>query len=217
MRAGDEPFVRLRGAVVVSGRFPLLSGVDLDVERASLTVLTGANGAGKTSLLRLLGGLVALSAGEGRVAGVDLARGDRRELRRRVGWLGHEGSFYDDLSARENLTFAARALRLPVGGLDEALARVGLERRAATPSRALSAGQRRRLALAWLLLRRAELWLLDEPYAALDDEARRLFDDVIDAAMAGGATVVVSAHQALGVRRPATLVNLVGGRVEGAL
>ena len=217
MDTGDEPFIRLRGAVVVAGGFPLLSGVDLDIERASLTVLTGANGAGKTSLLRLLGGLVALSAGTGRVAGVDLATGDRRELRRRVGWLGHEGSFYDDLTARENLTFAARALRLPLGGLDEALLRVGLSHRATTPAKALSAGQRRRLALAWLLVRRAELWLLDEPYAALDDEARRLFDDVIDAAMAGGATVVVSAHQALGVRHPATLVNLVGGRVEGAL
>ena len=217
MDVADGAFVRLRGAVVVTGGFPLLSGVDLDIERASLTVLTGANGAGKTSLLRLLGGLAPLSAGEGRVAGVDLARGERRDLRRRVGWLGHEGSFYDDLSAKENLTFAARALRLHVGGLDQALARVGLAGRAATPSRALSAGQRRRLALAWLLVRRAELWLLDEPYAALDDEGRVLFDDVIDAAIEGGATVVLSAHQAFGARRPATLVRLAGGRVgEGS-
>ena len=213
MDTGDEPFVRLRGAVVVAGGFPLLSGVDLDIERASLTVLTGPNGAGKTSLLGLLGGLYALSHGEGRVAGVDLARGDRRELRRRVGWLGHEGSFYDDLSVRENLTFAARALRLSLEGLDGALARVGLAERAEIPAKALSAGQRRRLGLAWLLLRRAPLWLLDEPYAALDDEARDLFDNVIDAALEGGATIVVSAHQALGARRAATVVSLVGGRV----
>ena len=217
MSPGDDPFVRLRGAVVVAGGFPLLSGVDLDIERASLTVVTGANGAGKTSLLRRLGGLAALSAGAGCVAGVDLATGDRRELRRRVGWLGHEGSFYDDLTARENLTFAARALRLSLGGLDEALARVGLAHRDATPARALSAGQRRRLALAWLLVRRAELWLLDEPYAALDDEARMLFDEVIDAAVGGSATVVVSAHQALGVRRAARVVRLSGGHVgEGS-
>ena len=214
MDAGDEPFIALRGAVVVAGGFPLLSGVDLDVERASLTVLTGPNGAGKTSLLRLLGGLVPLSAGQGHVAGVDLVRGDRRELRRRVGWLGHEGSFYDDLSAKENLTFAARALGRPTDGLDEALARVGLSSRAATPSRSLSAGQRRRLGLAWLVVRRAPLWLLDEPYAALDDDARLLFDDVIDAAVEGGATVVVSAHQALGARRAARTVALAGGRLE---
>jgi heme ABC exporter ATP-binding subunit CcmA len=214
MDAGDEPLARLRGAVVVAGGFPLLSGVDLDLERGSLTVLTGPNGAGKTSLLRLLGGMVALSAGEGRVAGVDLARGNRRDLRRRVGWLGHEGSFYDDLTVRENLTFAARALRLPLEGLDEALARVGLTSRSDTPARALSAGQRRRLALAWLLVRRAPLWLLDEPYAALDESARVLFDDVIEAALEGGATVVVSAHQAIGARRAATVLALAGGRVE---
>lgn len=216
MESGDEPLVRLRGAVVVTGGFPLLSGVDLDVERASLTVLTGPNGAGKTSLLRLLGGLLALSAGEGRVAGVDLATGDRRDLRRRVGWLGHEGSFYDDLTVRENLTFAARALGLGREGLDEALSRVGLAARAETPARDLSAGQRRRLGLAWLLVRRAPLWLLDEPYAALDDEARGFFDDVIDAALEGGATVVVSAHQTLSVRRRASVVSLVGGRVGEA-
>ena len=213
MDAGDEPFVRLRGAVVVAGGFPLLSGVDLNIERASLTVLTGPNGAGKTSLLRLLGGLVALSAGEGRVAGVDLARASRRELRRLVGWLGHEGSFYDDLTATENLSFAARALGLPLDGIGSALAHVGLSARADTPARALSAGQRRRLALAWLLVRRAPLWLLDEPYAALDDEGRVVFDDVIDAALEGGATVVVSAHQALGSRGAATVLALAGGRI----
>ena len=103
--------VTLSNAVVMHNDFALLSGVDLTVEMGSLVVLTGANGAGKTSLLRLLGGLVGLSDGEGVVAGVSLRSGDRSELRRRVGWLGHEGSFYRDLSVLENLTFAARALR----------------------------------------------------------------------------------------------------------
>jgi ABC-type multidrug transport system ATPase subunit len=73
--------------------FPLLSGVDLELHSSSLTVLVGANGAGKTSLLRLLAGLIGLNAGEGSVLGLDLATVDRRQLRRRVGWLGHEGSF----------------------------------------------------------------------------------------------------------------------------
>lgn len=205
--------VHLAGAVVVSRGFPLLAGVDLDIARATLTVLSGPNGAGKTSLLRLLGGLVALSSGDGRVAGIDLARGERRELRRSVGWLGHEGSFYDDLSVRENLTFAARALERPLNGLDEALERVGLATRSNTPTRLLSAGQRRRLALAWLLVRRAPLWLLDEPYASLDDEARTLFDDVIGVALDAGATVVVSAHQNLGVARESRVVCLAGGRI----
>jgi ABC-2 type transport system ATP-binding protein len=127
----------LRDAVVLANGFPLLSGVDVEIEPASLTVLTGANGAGKTSLLRLLGGLVALNAGEGSVLGIDLVRGDRRQLRRRVGWLGHEGSFYDDLTVRENLTFAAKALGRPLDDLRVALARMGLASRADTTTKEL--------------------------------------------------------------------------------
>ena len=129
---GDQVVVRLVNAVVMSNGFPLLSGVDLEVERGSLVVVTGANGAGKTSLLRLLGGLDTLTSGAGDVAGVDLVNGDLRLLRRRVGWLGHEGSFYADLSVRENLVFAARALERPLGDVETALERVGLGHRAET-------------------------------------------------------------------------------------
>ncbi|HVB71354.1 MAG TPA: heme ABC exporter ATP-binding protein CcmA [Acidimicrobiales bacterium] len=214
MEISAAPVVTLRDAVVLLNDFPLLSGVTLDVPGASLTVVTGPNGAGKTSLLMLLGGLVRLSRGTGVVAGVDLASGDLRELRRRVGWLGHEGSFYDDLSARENLVFAARALERPVDLIGPALERVGLSRRANSPARRLSAGQRRRLGLAWLLVRRPALWLLDEPYASLDDEGREFFDDLIGDVVDAGATVLVSAHDPLRAEhlRPRA-VSLVGGRV----
>ena len=133
----------------MSAGFPLLSGVDLEIERGTLNVVTGANSAGKTSLLRLLGGLDALTSGDGVVAGIDLATGDRRQLRRRVGWLGHEGSFYSDLTVRENLTFAARALERPLDEVASALDRVGLGHRLDTMTKQLSAGQRRRLGLAW--------------------------------------------------------------------
>jgi heme exporter protein A len=209
-----SPAVSLRDAVALINDFPLLSGVTLEVPAATLTVVTGANGAGKTSLLMLLGGLVRLTRGAGVVAGVDLASGDLRELRRRVGWLGHEGSFYDDLTARENLIFAARALERPLDLIDPALERVGLARRAASPARRLSAGQRRRLGLAWLLVRRPALWLLDEPYASLDDEGRGFFDALIGDVVDAGATVVVSAHDPLrsALLCPRTVV-LAGGRV----
>jgi heme ABC exporter ATP-binding subunit CcmA len=212
--AGDRRVVHLVNAVVLSQGFPLLSGVDLEIERGTLNVVTGANGAGKTSLLRLVGGLDPLSSGAGTVAGVDLATGDRRLLRRRVGWLGHEGSFYGDLSVRENLTFAARALERPLLDVDAAIERVGLAHRGDTVTKQLSAGQRRRLGLAWLLVRRPELWLLDEPYASLDDAGREFFDALLADVIAGGATVVVSAHDPL---RSTTLaprtLHMVGGRV----
>src|SRR5580658_683828 len=128
----------------MSGGFPLLSGVEVELRSSSLTVLVGANGAGKTSLLRLLAGLIGLSAGEGTVLDMDLATVDRRQLRRRVGWLGHEGSFYDDLTVAENLTFAAKALGRPVGELSNVLERVDLSGRRDTVAKQLSAGQRRR-------------------------------------------------------------------------
>ncbi len=208
--------VELADAVVVSRGFPLLAGVDLSVEAGTLSVIVGANGAGKTSLLRLLAGLEQLAGGRAVVAGVDLARGDRRQLRRRVGWLGHDGSFYDDLSVEENLRFAARALERPTSSVAPALARVGLDARSTTLARRLSAGQRRRLALAWLLVRRAELWLLDEPYASLDDDGRTLLDDLLVDVVASGATVVASAHDPLRTRQASRTLTMAGGRIVGA-
>jgi heme ABC exporter ATP-binding subunit CcmA len=206
--------VLLRGAVSMASGFPLLSGVDLELHSSSLTVLVGANGAGKTSLLRLLAGLAGLSAGEGSVLGLDLATVDRRQLRRRVGWLGHEGSFYDDLTVAENLTFAAKALERPIDELATVLERVELSARRDIVAKRLSAGQRRRLGLAWLLLRRPELWLLDEPYASLDDEGRTFFDALLTDVVARGATVIVSAHDPLRSTQlhPRTLL-MAGGRI----
>jgi ABC-type multidrug transport system ATPase subunit len=200
---GDIDVVRLHDAVVLSSGFPLLSGVDLRIGAGSLSVVTGANGAGKTS-------------GVATVAGIDLAEGDPRQLRRRVGWLGHEGSFYDDLSVRENLVFAARALDRPTSEIGSVVERVGLSHRIDTTTRQLSAGQRRRLGLAWLLLRRPELWLLDEPYASLDDDGRTFFDALLGDVVASGATVVVSAHDPLrsAALNPRTIL-LAGGRVVG--
>jgi len=211
----SDPLVHLVDAVVFANGFPLLSGVDLDVAPGTLNVVTGANGAGKTSLLRLLAGLVPLSSGEGSVCGIDLARGDLRQLRRRVGWLGHEGSFYADLSVAENLRFCATALDRPISQIDVVLERVGLRARANTITKQLSAGQRRRLGLAWLLLRRAELWLLDEPYASLDDQGREFFDDLLADVTGAGATVLVSAHDPLrSARLNVASIHLAGGRVQ---
>jgi heme exporter protein A len=197
----------------MSNGYPLLSGATMRVTEPSVTVITGGNGAGKTSVLRLVGGLSPLARGRAEVLGLDLATCDRRQLRRRVGWLGHEGSFYDDLTVRDNLTFAARSLDRPVTDIAPALERVNLTLRADTITRRLSAGQRRRMGLAWLLVRRPSLWLLDEPYASLDSDGRRFLDALLRDVVASGVAVVVSSHDPLGdVSLADHTLEMAGGR-----
>src|SRR5271166_6988499 len=186
------PAVRFHAAVALAGRFPALSGVDLTVAPGEVVVVVGPNGAGKTSLLRACAGLLAVTSGEAMVLGHDL-RGERADVRRRVGLLGHAAPLYDELSAAENVRFAVRALGLPVQGADEALERLGLTGRLRTTAAGrLSAGQRRRVALAALLARRPALWLLDEPHAGLDAPSRQLLGQLIAEAVAEGATVLLS-------------------------
>lgn len=205
------PLATLRHAVVTAGSFPLLTDVTATFDRGQVYVITGPNGAGKTSLLRVLAGLEPLARGEGNVLGYDLTTPQRREVRRHVGWLGHEGSFYDELTVAENLEFAIRATNSDRARLDEAIELVGLSERRHVRAKSLSAGQRRRVGLAWLLVRRAELWLLDEPYASLDEDGRRTFDEVLRAATSSGSTVVLTSHDAIGASVPLSYVALRGG------
>src|SRR4029077_9387731 len=99
-----EPVVHFRAAVSLLGRFPALAGVDLDVQRGSITLVHGPNGAGKTTLLRTCAGLVAVVAGEATVLGRDLRdRQDRHAVRRHVGLLGHATALYDDMTVADNV------------------------------------------------------------------------------------------------------------------
>ncbi|HTW11000.1 MAG TPA: heme ABC exporter ATP-binding protein CcmA [Acidimicrobiales bacterium] len=189
--------VRFRGVVALAARYPLLAGADLDVAVGEVVVVRGANGAGKTSLLRAMAGLLPLVAGEASVLGLDPTV-DARRLRPLVGLLGHRNGLYEDLSAEQNVMFAARAERRPKADVQSALARLGFDRRvAATPAAKLSAGQRRRLALATVLVRQPRLWLLDEPHAGLDAHHRQLLDELLDEVAASGATVVLASHEQL--------------------
>ena len=190
-----DPVIRLRSAVALAGRFPVLAGVDLDVWPSEIVLLQGANGAGKTSILRACAGLLRVVAGEAVVLGVDLTA-DPRPVRRRVGLLGHASALYDDLSVADNLTFAVRAAGGDRRRVAPALERLGLlGRLPSTPLAALSAGQRRRVALAVLVARDPELWLLDEPHAGLDAEHRDLLDALALDATARGRTVVLASHE----------------------
>ena len=194
------PALRLSRAVVLLGRFPALAGADLLVERGEIVHLTGPNGAGKTTLLRTCAGLHALADGEAEVLGVDLrTAAGRRAVRRRVGLLGPAGFLYDDLTVAENVRFALKAAAVDgaVAKADEAMRRLGLHGRLRDVTVAkLSTGQRRRTALAAVVARRPELWLLDEPHAGLDADGRELVDELVHDAVAGGATVVFASHEA---------------------
>lgn len=210
------PVVHLRAAVALAGRFPALAGVDLSVDQGEVVVVMGPNGAGKTSLLRACAGLMPVTSGEAVVLGVDL-RADHTSVRRYVGLLGHAAPLYDDLNAAENVRFAARALGLPASRADAALDRVDLNGRLrTTPAGRLSAGQRRRVALAALVARRPALWLLDEPHAGLDAGSRTVLGRLVAEAVADGASVLLSSHEPqLSVPLADRVVTMGGGRVTG--
>lgn len=187
--------VRLEGAVAVLGGFPALAGADLSVSRGEIVLLKGPNGAGKTSLLRVCAGLLPLERGKGHVLGLDLD-GERDAVRARTGLLGHQNGLYLDLTVAQNVAFWARMVG---AGDDEVAAAMRTTRvdgrLAGVRASQLSAGQRRRTALASLVVRRAELWLLDEPHAGLDAEGRDELDALLRAAAESGATVVVASHE----------------------
>ncbi|HWD24253.1 MAG TPA: heme ABC exporter ATP-binding protein CcmA [Acidimicrobiales bacterium] len=205
--------VLLRGAVSLSGRFPLLAGVDLEIDGGEILHLLGSNGAGKTSLLRAIAGLVPIVAGEAVVLGHDL-RIDRRAVRRDIGLVGHSTALYEDLTPEENVVFALRAARVATAGAHEALERLGITDRLATTRVAkLSQGQRRRVALAALVARRPAIWLLDEPHAGLDASGRLTVDAVIAEAAESGITVVFASHELDRAARIATRVVEIGGGV----
>jgi heme ABC exporter ATP-binding subunit CcmA len=208
--------VSFRSAVVLLDRFPALTGVDLDVDTGEVVLVQGPNGAGKTTLLRACAGLHALAAGTAEVLGHDLAR-DRRAVRRRVGLFGHATGLYEDLTVGENVTFAVRAAGGDSAAIGPALARLELDGRlSGVAVTKLSAGQRRRTALAILVARRPELWLLDEPHAGLDAGGRDLLDAVIADAVAGGATVLMVSLDVERAHLVATRsVSLAGGQIRG--
>lgn len=159
-------------------------------------MLAGRNGSGKSTLLRVLATALRPDLGTARVAGLDVVA-DRDEVRRKVALLDHRSHVYDVLSALENLEVMARFLgdaALDRGRLMAVLEEVGLADRAGDPVAAFSAGMRKRLALARVLLKTPEVALLDEPYGELDPPGFRLVDGVLDRLRRRGATVLMATH-----------------------
>ena len=187
--------VSLQGVVALLGRFPALAGADLEVGESEIVLVQGPNGAGKSTLLRVCAGLLRIESGRAEVLGHDLVT-DRAAVRRSIGLLGHDTALYDDLTVEENLRFWARASRVDDEAVPAALDRLGVaDRLRDVAVRNLSAGQRRRTALAAVVVRRPRLWLLDEPHSGLDQGGRDLIDQVILDAASAGATVMLASHE----------------------
>lgn len=190
-----ETVIELNGVVAVLGSFPALAGVNLTVQRGEILLLQGPNGAGKTSLLRVCAGLMPIERGSGTILGVDLAT-NRQDIRTRVGLLGHANGLYLDLTVEQNIQFWASTVGASHDEVEHAMRTMRVDGRLAqVKAGQLSAGQRRRTALASLIVRRAEIWLLDEPHAGLDAAGRDELDALLRNAVAAGATVVLASHE----------------------
>lgn len=176
----------------------LFNGLAFELAPGRLLRVAGANGSGKTSLLRLLAGLALPSAGEVQWRGRPILR-QREAYARELFYLGHLGGLKEDLTPLENLRADAGLAGLACDGaaLDQALAAWGLTRQRRLPVRLLSAGQRRRAALARLDVSTAALWILDEPFNALDTDAVARLGLRIAQHLEAGGLAVVTSHQAL--------------------
>ncbi len=184
----------------VRGERPLFSGIDLAVDAGEWLHVRGANGVGKTSLLRLLAGLAQPADGDITWQGEPIGS-SAAAYRADLLFLGHHGALKDDLSALENIELAGALDGAPPVRVDvlAALRRFGLQGREDLPVRVLSAGQKRRVLLARLLTRKAKLWVLDEPFTALDSRAVTMLSDLIGEHLAQGGMAVVTSHQQISV------------------
>jgi heme exporter protein A len=208
-------------AITVSGlgkRFGIrwvLRGVSLEVRSGEAVGLFGANGSGKSTVLRILGTLLNPNAGTGSINGLDIVR-DAGSVRGVVGYLAHATGLYGDLTARENLRFAADMMGLPYPVVEEALERVRLAHVAGDRVRGFSAGMQRRLALARLILRSPRVLLLDEPYSNLDAEGVELMNSIITGVVRSGGAALLALHELAPAKGMLDrTLNLVEGRIEG--
>ena len=208
--AGDAPTIAVRGLALSRGGRRLFEGLDLTLAGGDALVALGANGAGKTSLLRALAGLLRPDAGSIEASGP----AGPVVLPEAVHFVAHQDALRSGLTVSENLAFL-RGLLGAGGGFapDLALEALGIGRLADLPTGALSAGQRRRVSLARLLVAPRPVWLLDEPTTALDAQGQATLAALIGAHRAQGGLVVAATHAGLalpGARR------LVLGRAEAA-
>ena len=189
--------MRLTGSGVrcVRGGREVFSGLDFEAASGQALAVTGANGSGKTSLLRLIAGLLTMAGGA-----ISLEGGETElTLPEQIHYLGHRDALKPALSVLENLAFWRDFLGGEALDPAQSLAAVGLDHAARLPAAYLSAGQRRRLSIARLLAVRRPVWLLDEPTNALDAAGQSLFAGLMKDHLAGGGLIVAATHAPLGL------------------
>lgn len=205
--------VEIEGVWKFYGDYPALRDIGLHAEPGTCLALIGRNGAGKTTLLRIMAGFSQPGKGRVRIFG-----GSPRDTgtRRRMGFIGHGISVYDELSALENLTLFGRLYELPDPrrAAEEWLERTGLAHVRDGLVREFSRGMRQRLAVARAFLHDPDVLLMDEPFTALDDRAIAVLQRLLREARAGGRTMIMSTHQLREALELATDVALLNrGRV----
>jgi len=193
----SAPLLSVSGLRLERGGRVLLEDFDLEVTPGELILIEGANGAGKTTLLRGLAGLSRLG----------LEGGVERHCERLL-FLGHKPGIKQLLTARENLNWFCAAQGISAGRVESALERVGLRGREDLPCRHMSAGQQRRVGLARLYLSDAPLWLLDEPFTAIDREGIRALTETLVRRVGSGVSVVMTSHHDPSLDFPSRRINL---------
>lgn len=174
----------------------LFSGLQFALNAGELLVIEGPNGSGKTSLLRGITGLLGFETGEIRWQG-RAVQDDYQQFRADLVWLSHRVGFKWDLNLVENLHFEAGLRATDPDKFDIVLERLSLSQLVGLPFRSLSAGQQRRVALARMLLAKARLWIMDEPFTNLDRAGQALVTDLISDHLSDGGMCIVASHQHL--------------------
>lgn len=210
------PLVELKSAGLSLGRRPIIEDVSFSIEAGETVGVIGPNGSGKTTLLRVVATLIRPTSGDGAVLGRDLLSPRIREVRPEIGLISHHPALLPELTVEENLTHFTNLTGNQSGGIDRALAAVGMSDARSRLVSACSYGMQRRLEVAWLLMAKPKVLLLDEAKSGLDVSAQGLIDALVELTVNRGGAVISVSHDSgqLGGPTFTRILGLEHGRLQ---